>query len=147
MVIISIVDLSHWEALAYAWRSPAWQFASLPEARGRWAQHIRAFPLKPEGFKPLLRAASEAAYWGLSADVVKKLAGTYGIEMPEGGSLFSTCKAAVMGILQCSEVEAVGFLQAICKVKLLKEVCVDCMLQLAFCACELNDAPTAQSNL
>ena len=118
MVLIAILDICHWEALPYAWRSPAWQFSSFPGARGKWAQHIRAFPLDGGGFRPLLKVASEAAYWNLSADVVKKLAGTFGIEVPEGGSLFSTCKAALVGILQCSEVEAVGYLQVIVHVVL-----------------------------
>jgi hypothetical protein len=111
MVPLVVLDCRHWQALSFEWRSPSWQHAHRPGTRGRWAQHIRAFPCADQAeFRPLLKAATMAGFWGLSADVVRKVASNYGIDMPEGASLFGTCKAAVIGILKCSELEACGIL-------------------------------------
>lgn len=112
-VPLVIIDPSHWVALQYCWRSPAWQWETYPLARQEWLPSIRAFSVgDTDAFKPLMVVAAESAFWGCSNDEVRRLAKLCGIAAPPpDASLFDTCTATVMGITQCSAEKAVEYLQ------------------------------------
>lgn len=116
---IPLIDVTHWEAVPFVWRSPAWQQSQFPAAKWpSWS--IKAFPMEqPVVWKPLLQVAAEAGFWKLKSSFLTRLGGgnaqldDHEDEADEGadGDLFKQCFEAVQRALGCSEEAAVDILK------------------------------------
>lgn len=84
------------EAVAYSWRSPAWQSAHAP-ASCALSPGIRACFDAPA--RPLRAVAAESAFWALDKPTLTRLASHWGVRVPAGANLFDLVHSLVASSL------------------------------------------------
>lgn len=84
-MMVSIYDLSKWEACKVEWHSWAWQKITLGRFAGTLTLAIR--PVLKGDPKPLIEVCAGEAFWALSKANVEMLASAAGVEVDTSGTL------------------------------------------------------------
>lgn len=81
--LVTVSRFSDWEAASFEIRSPAWQYAECPSARGLWGmQGVRFF--KSTDTMPLLNLGAPCGFWSLGKPWLQKMCSSQGIDLPKG---------------------------------------------------------------
>lgn len=103
LLLVSCVG--DWEGTVYHWRSPLWQQKEYPNAKGRLAPAVRAFPDKGFGVDTLLKICAKSAFFKLDKLFINRLAKHLGLEVPAGAALFDLVFTVVQQILTTTDVQ------------------------------------------
>lgn len=92
-LLVTFADLDRWKVMSVQWRSPAWQFAQVPEAYRELPTAVRLVATGSE--TTILKLAAEKAFWRLDVSFLRSLARHIGLEVSPGASLLETCVACI----------------------------------------------------
>ncbi|CAK0844083.1 unnamed protein product [Prorocentrum cordatum] len=107
-VFLPMVDLDDFLVRPFEWRSPAWQRRHLKKAPPGWHKGVRMIVYAAEDI-PLKTLAARECFWNWELSFLVWLAKMFGIPVRgHASSLLEVIVSLIMGILECSEDEALG---------------------------------------
>jgi hypothetical protein len=107
--LLSVTNLDEWLAVSFEWRSPAWQFVTVPDAYRVLAPAVRRVSCDP--VEPLLKVAARRGFWKLDKAFLTQLAKHKGYVIPAGSNLMDVLLIIIKKVLACGDEEAMGYVK------------------------------------
>ena len=98
-VMITIFDLDLWEARAYKWRSPAWQWNMFAASSSSESMPTGVRAVADGLTMPLLRLCAEQAFFSLPKSTLDHLANHIGAEPQKAGDMFASLMSLLKHVL------------------------------------------------
>lgn len=111
LCFLTVVDLAHWRAVSFTWRSPLWQHLEWPNARGNMSSAVLAVVDQGSNFEPIQKVAAKAGFWSFGKHIITSLSKHFGIAVQEGSSLFDMVFKLAQHILACTDLDCMEALR------------------------------------